>query len=238
MANPFQIFFSGGNRSWSKGFNTEKSAPVFNYGFGTGAGYEGGQWQPLTVNPDGLLRVDIGGTSVSASFTGGNVTVVNTAPIPVSGAFSSIVSIGAVDLSGLSLAALSGISGQVAQSNSYLSFLSGAASISSKWQKISTKSYVQQFTPITGKCLVNKVNGYSNYTGAQCFVQIFDGLVQTGVPDTNLITQGQQNFFYEFSDEGVQFNNGVTVATAFDPINSLQTGNSDMFCTIIYKLIN
>lgn len=232
MSNPFIPFFSGGNRSYRA--VSSQNNTTFNYGFTSGSDFTG--WIPLTLNDQGALRVDAGNISVSAAFTGGNVTVVNTAPIPVSGNFNTSVTVGDIAVTGgnINVNNFNVLTGQVAELQTAVNSLTGT--VSSRWQKISTKSYIQQFTPITGRCLINKINIYSNYTGAQTFVQIFDGLNQVGVPDANLIVMGQNNAFYEFSDNGVEFNNGLTIGTSLDPVN-IQTGDSSIFATVIYKKI-
>jgi hypothetical protein len=85
-ANPFDFMFSGGNRSYNKVGDSKQTTfgQVFNPYYVNGG--ISGQWQPATTNNQGALRVDIGtGVSIAATFTGGNVTVVNSAPIPVTG---------------------------------------------------------------------------------------------------------------------------------------------------------
>lgn len=91
-ANPFDYMFSGGNRSYNKVGDSKQTTfgQVFNPYYVNGG--ISGQWQPATTNNQGALRVDIGtGISVTANatFTGGNVTVVNSAPIPVTGVVTS-----------------------------------------------------------------------------------------------------------------------------------------------------
>lgn len=91
-ANPFDFMFSGGNRSYNKVGDTKQTNfnQVFNPYYVNGA--ISGQWQPITTNAEGALRVDIGtGITVvaNATFTGGNVTVVNSAPIAVTGTVTS-----------------------------------------------------------------------------------------------------------------------------------------------------
>jgi hypothetical protein len=91
--------YTGRNRLFSDTFNNNKSSPAFTYGFSptlvyTPVGQSNpitGGWRSTNVDDQGSLLVNLSGTSVTATFTGGNVTVVNSAPIPVSGSFVATV---------------------------------------------------------------------------------------------------------------------------------------------------
>ncbi len=101
------------------------------------------------------------------------------------------------------------------------------------WQKATATGYVQQMT-IPGHVLLQKVQGFSNYTGAENYIQIFDNVGQVGVPAASIISNGKNNFFYDFAQDGTEFMNGVTVATSADAVLT-QTGDASMFCTILYR---
>jgi hypothetical protein len=123
------------------------------------------------------------------------------------------------------------ITGQLSSLSQAVNALTGT--VSSKWQKINSTGYVQQMT-LSGHLLIQKVQGYSNYTGTENFIQIFDNTAQVGVPTANLISNGRNNFFYDYSQQGTEFFSGITVATSSDPILP-QTGDASMFCTILYQ---
>lgn len=102
------------------------------------------------------------------------------------------------------------------------------------FSKATSSGYVQKFQAFTGKCAVSKINGYSKTSSDLGFIQIFDAIDQTGMPAANLIVQSGNNFFYDFGDNGVIFNNGITVGNSSDPVN-IVTGQADFFVTILYK---
>ncbi len=105
------------------------------------------------------------------------------------------------------------------------------------FKKASSTAFVQKFQAYNGKCAVTKVNGYSKTATDTSFIQIYDGLDQTGLPVANLIVQSGNNFYYEFGDGGVVFDNGITVANSTDPIG-IVTGAADFFVTVFYKEIS
>lgn len=234
-SNPFQPLFSGGNRSFNQGFNHQHANPVFGYSMQTGVGFTG--WVPNTLTDEGRLRVDAGNISVSSTFTGGNVNIINTEPIPVSGNFSTTITIGDIAVTGgnININNFDILTGQVSQIQTSLNNLTGT--ISSKWQKISTNGYSQNLI-ITGHLLASKINGYNNITGnyQENFIQIFDDVVQTGNPINTIIAVSRQNWFIDLAEGGVEFYNGLTLSTSFDPILS-QTGDNTMFASVIYKMI-
>ena len=234
MANPFTPLFTNGNRSYFSTFGQQNGGPNFNLTFTTGTAYPSGQWIPLTSTDNGL-RVDIGSSQVSASITGGNVTVVNTSPIPVSGSFSTTVTVGDVAVTGgnINVNNFGTLTGQVSQIQTSLNSLTGT--ISSKWQKVSTNGY-QQSIVLTGHLLISQVQGYSNITGVsqEDFIQVFDDITQTGNPVSSIITISRQNWFIDLPSDGVEFNNGIFVGTSSDPVLPIPADNT-MFCTVIYK---
>lgn len=236
MANPFQPLFVGGNRSYNATFGQQNGGPTFGMTFSTGSAYPSGQWIPVTSTDNGL-RVDIGSTQVSATLTSGNVNVVNTAPIPVSGMFSTTVTVGDIAVTGgnINVNNFDVLTGQVSQIQTSLNSLTGT--ISSKWQKVSTNGY-QQSIILTGHILLSKANGYSNYTGSnqENFVQLYDATFQTGNPVSSIITISRQNWFIDLAEGGVEFFQGVVLATSSDPILP-QTGDSSMFASLIYKYL-
>lgn len=91
-ANPFDYLMSGGFRSYNAVPSKQDTfVYAFNPYYDNGNG-KTGQMQLMTTDNQGALRVNVGtGISVSASLTGGSVTVNNTAPIPVSGVFQATV---------------------------------------------------------------------------------------------------------------------------------------------------
>ena len=103
--------FTGRNRFFSDTFNNNKANPVFNYGYSPTLVYTPvgqvnpitGGWRTSNVDDNGALLVNLSGTSVTATFTGGPVIVTNTAPIAVSGVFSA--SVGNIAVTGGSITA-------------------------------------------------------------------------------------------------------------------------------------
>ena len=207
-------------RAYSKPFDTNKGAQSFTQIFDSGYIWENGSnltqtgaWRPLFASDfQNTSNISISGLSLSG------ITVNTTA-------LENIATSG--------IAFQTALSGQVDQINTKLTTLVTA---STPWQKVSSSGYVQSFTPITGRCLINKINGYSKCPQNTNFLQIFDAATQAGMPDSNLALMSGNNFFYEFSDEGVVFNNGLTVANSFDPV-AIQTGSADFFVTIVYKML-
>jgi len=208
-------------RAYSKPFDTNKGVQSFTQIYDSGYVWENGSnviqtgaWRPLFAS-DFVQNTSINISGLSLS----GITV-NTAALEV------------IATSGVAYQAA--LSGQVEQTNSKLDVL--VADSASKWQKVSSSGYVQSFAPITGRCLVNKINGYSKCPQNMNFLQVFDGTAQVGTPEANLALASGNNFWYEFSDEGVEFANGIAVANSFDPI-AIQTGEADFFVTIIYKML-
>jgi hypothetical protein len=105
--------FTGRNRFFSDTFNNNKANPVFNYGYSPTLVYTPvgqvnpitGGWRTSNVDDNGSLLVNLSGTSVTATFTGGPVTIQNTAPIAVSGVFSA--SVGNIAVTGGSMSVTS-----------------------------------------------------------------------------------------------------------------------------------
>jgi hypothetical protein len=202
-------------RAYSKPFDTNKGVQSFTQIYDSGYVWENGSnvvqtgaWRPLFASDFAAPNISISGVTI---------------------AVDQLESIGT---SGVAYQAA--LSGQVDQINNKLETL--VTETSSKWQKVSSSGYVQAFAPITGRCLVNKINGYSKCPQNTNFIQIFDATSQAGTPEANLAVMSGNNFFYEFSDEGVEFANGLAVANSFDPV-AVQTGSADFFVTIVYKML-
>lgn len=119
---------------------------------------------------------------------------------------------------------LSGISGQLATQSA------------ARWQKVSSTGYVQAFRPISGRCLINKVNGYSKTSAGVNFLQFFDNTGQVGAPIMPLAVQSGANFFYDLAEDGVEFFNGFSVGNSSDPV-SIATGSADFIVTVVYKMV-
>lgn len=111
-----------------------------------------------------------------------------------------------------------------------------SSTITPLWQKVGSSGFVQSFNPISGNCLISCINGYSACPNDTEFLQIFDGLLQTGVPIESFIVLSGNNFFFEFPNGGVQFQNGFTVANSLDAINII-TGTKDFITTILYRIL-
>lgn len=188
-----------------------------------------GAWRPFFPS-DFASNVSVSGLSVtvgSVAVTGGTITVNNTAPIPVSGVVNdTTLQTGLAYLNTLTF-----------QNQLLLQAISGGTALANNWKTVTSSGYVQSFNPISGKCLINKVNGYSVCPQNTNFIQVFDSLTQTGTPVAQLIVQSGNNFFYEFSSsQGVTMSNGITVANSSDPL-SILTGAADFIVTIIYKIL-
>lgn len=183
MDNPYNIYFSGQNRTYNAPIGHSEG---MNYAFTTGQGITG--WTPMTLTPEGALRVDAGNISVSASVTGG------------------------LDINGFS-----SLTGQVAQLQSAVNSLTGTVSskwqkISTNgYQQYLALtghllvSKIQGYSNITG---ANQEN----------FIQIYDNTIQTGNPFQSIITISRQNWFIDLAEGGVEFVNGLYAATSSDPV--------------------
>jgi hypothetical protein len=248
------MYDSSKNRFFSKVANSQHAQPTFSYIWsqnGVGVGEDGravtGIWEPTQATSDGRILVDIGtGISISASITGVtvnvppsfaitgvanitgvvNATVIN--PIAITG------NVNVVTTGNLTVNNIDTLTGQVAQLQTAINSLTGT--VSSRWQKVNSSGFVQSFNPITGHCLINKVNIYSQCPTTTNFIQFFDNTSQVGIPDATLMVSSGANAYYEFSDEGTEFTKGLTVANSNSPI-SVSTGSADFYATVIYKML-
>jgi len=195
-------------RAYSKPFDTNKGAQSFTQIFDSGYIWDNGS----NVQQTGAWR-----PLFASDFVAPNVSI--------SGVTINVGQLETIGTSGVAFqAAISG-------STAIL-----ATEATNRWQKVNSTGYVQSFSPISGRCLINKINGYSKCPQNINFLQFFDSSSQVGSPEANLAVMSGNNFFYEFSDEGVEFKNGLTVANSFDPV-AIQTGTADFFVTIVYKML-
>lgn len=213
-ANPFDFLFSGANRSYNKvgAQNQSSFGLVYNPFYDNGAGVTG-QWQPITTNNQGALRVDIGtGIQISATvddiaITGGNINV-----------------------NGFDV-----LTGQVAQLQVAVNTLTGT--VSSKWQKAKTAGFAEVYGAHTGSCLVNKVQGYSKTSTIPSFIMIFDKATAPtpgDVPDFVVATQ-PNNWWINLAEAGVEFVNGLQIANSSDAAVYTPYGAQDFIANVVYK---
>lgn len=202
-------------RAYARPFDTNKGVQSFTQVFDSGYVWENGSnvrqtgaWRPLFASDFQAPNISISGVTI---------------------AVDQLEEIGTTGV-----ALQTALSGQVDQINAKLDTIVNEKT--SRWQKVSTSGYVQNFTPITGRCLVSKVNGFSKCPQNTNFIQIFDGTSQAGVPDMNLAVASGNNFFYDMAEEGVIFENGFTIANSSDAVD-IQTGSADFFATIVYKML-
>lgn len=251
-ANPYESFFSGqGRRSYNNMPDTKQASfgYVFNPSYDNGNGLTG-QFQPLTSDNQGALRVNIGtGINIAATITGisvsansivavtgfvnvtGNINLTNPL-LAVSGVVQANITNSTLSTNPTGVV-LNSISGQLVTLNTAIASLTGT--ISNRWQKVVTTGYANLFTPITGRCLINKVNGYSKTPLAPGFIQMIDGFA-TGINPISLAVQSGSNYWYEFADDGVEFSNGFAMWNSSDPIN-VQTGLADFTAQVIFKML-
>lgn len=244
-ANPFDLLFSGGNRSYNKFLDKQQ---VFTYGFNPA--YDNGnsltgQWQPFTMDNAGALRVNIGtGISISASVTGVNVTVPSstavTGVVAVTGGVTilnpslPVQVVNAIAVTGQLASDIGTVTGQLSALQISVNLLTGMV----RWQKTKTAGYVTGSTAVANSCLLNKVMGYSNTAQAQAFVQVFDSatIPATGsTPDFSTNVQPGQNWFIDLAENGVVFSNGVTVVQSSSPIQYVPYAAADFTVSTIYK---
>lgn len=200
-ANPFDYLMSGGFRSYN-GVPSKQDAfsYAFNPFYDNGKG-QTGQMQLMTLTNQGALRVDVGsGITVNATFTGGPVTIQNTAPIPVSGVVQATVVI-------------------------------------PTYQKVSSSGYVSTFSPLSGPCFVNKINGISKTSAQPSWIQVYDGPTGAGnFPVASVSVGTNNNWFLDLAENGVAFANGLTLVNSLDGVTINQSGlGADFFATVVYR---
>lgn len=221
-ANPFDFMFSGGNRSYNKVGDQKQTVfnQVFNPHYDNGAGISG-QWQPITTDDQGALRVNIGtGINVTATITGLTMALDNVA-----------VTGGNIDVNGFST-----LTGQVAQLQTAVNTLTGT--VSSKWQKIKTAGYATVFGAVTGNHLINKVQGYTKTTTQPSYIQLFDSSVAPingAIPDFIVSVQTVNNWFIDLAEAGVEFTNGLQIVNSSTPDSYTALGASDFIASVVYK---
>ncbi len=225
-ANPFQDMFSGGNRSYNQAPSKESSFGLaFNPYYVAGA--QSGQWQPITTNDQGALRVDIGtGISISANISGLSVTVGNVA---VTGGQIGIT--GDVTVNGFST-----LTGQVAQLQVAVDALTGT--LTSKWQKTKNVGFASVYGAVTGSALVNKIQGYSQTTDVPSFIQVFDSATAPNSGDAPdfVVSVQKNNWFIDLAEAGVEFTQGVQVVNSVTPDIYLGGSTEDFIASVIFKL--
>lgn len=228
-ANPYDVQFSGANRSYNKvgAQNQTNFNMVYNPFYQTDAGITG-QWQPITTDNQGALRVTIGtGLQISASITGVTVN------IPPSTAVTGVVN----------------VTGQIAITNPLVA-VSGAVQAtitnpvvavtgtinSSVWQKVASSGYVGVFSPLAAPALVNKINGLSKAGATSSFILVYDGVTGAGnFPIASIGTQPGANWFIDLAEAGVQFNTNLTIINSTDAITPVNSGPADFFATAVYR---
>lgn len=214
-ANPFDVQFSGGNRSYNKADTKQTSfGQVFNPHYFNGSVNNPitGQWQPITTNEAGAIRVDIGtGIQINATvddiaITGGQINVIG---------FSTLT-------------------GQVNTLIAAVATLTG----STQWSKTRTAGFASVYGAVTGSVLVNKVLGYSKTATVPGFIQLFDlaaAPTPGAIPDAMIAVQNTNNWFVDLAENGVRFNNGLQVVNSLTPDTYTSTAVADFTCTVIFK---
>lgn len=217
-----------GYRVFSKPFNTNQGSMSFGQIYDKDWVWENGTnntvtgaWRPLF--PSDLVS--------NISLTGETLSV-NVAAVAVTGVAAVTGDVTSTTL----LTGLGYLNSLTLQNQTLLQAISGGTANTNNWKMVNSSGYVQSFSPIVGKCTVNKINGYSKCPQITNFIQIFDNATgQAGTPVAQMIVQSGNNFFYEFSsNQGVMFNNGVTISNSNDPL-LIQTGSSDFVVSVVYK---
>lgn len=213
---------SGGFRSYNGApVNSQSMSYALNPYYRDDRGHTG-QFQPLTTNNQGALRVDIGtGVNIAATITGLEVQLDNVA-----------ITGGQINVIGFST-----LTGQVAQLQTAVNALTGT--LTSKWQKVKNAGYATVYSPITGGCLVSSLQGYSKTSTVPSFIQVFDSATvpATGSnPDFVVATQ-PNNYFLNLPDAGVEFANGVTVVNSSSADVYVPYGTADFLTTLVYKRV-
>lgn len=201
-------------RAYSKPFDTNKGTQSFTQIYDSGYIWENGSnvtqtgaWRPLFAS-DFV-------TSNNISVSGLTITGVS------------------IDTTALQQVTASGVAFQAAVSGQTATLVSEATN---RWKKVASSGFVQTFSPLVGSSLVSKVQGLSKTSVNPSYIQIYDGSTGAGnYPVATINVQNQNNWFYEFSEAGVQFNNGITIINSSDAISPIQYGNADFFASVIYK---
>jgi len=250
------------NRYFGTIANTQHWQPAGGYVFSSDIVITGngkpvtGAWIPTTATSDGRILVDIGtGIQISASITGVSVTVDNTVLIAqgqtgiayqagISGQLSNGIAVTGGQIavpsvvnaisSGNSL--LSTVTGQIAVLNTAVASLTGT--VSSRWQKSSSNGYVSSFNPVTGHCLVSKVQGYSKASPFPAHILLYDGSSGAGnYPAFSVPTTSGSSWFIDLAEQGVEFASGVNLINSSDAVLNVPYGTNDFFASVVYKSI-
>lgn len=221
-ANPFDTLFSGANRSYN-GMDTKQVGfnQAYNpyYSNGSSSNPITGQWQPITTDSQGAIRVNIG-TGITVSVTGVETIVGNVA-----------VTGGQIDVNGFST-----LTGQVAQLQVQVAALTGT--LTSKWQKSKTAGFATVYGAVTGNVLINKVQGFTKTSAQPSYIQLFDTGVAPSAgstPDFVVAVQTNNNYFLDLAEAGVQFNNGLQVVNSTTPDVYTALGAADFTSSVVYK---
>lgn len=145
------------------------------------------------------------------------------------------ISISGVTLAvdGLESIGTSGVQFQTAISGQTATLVAEATN---RWKKVSSSGYVSSFSPTVGAHLVSRVMGISKTTVNPGYVLLYDGPTGVGnFPVASVAVNQNNNWFLDFAEAGVQFNNGLTVVNSSDGVSPIQYGTPDFFATVIYK---
>lgn len=215
------------NQYYSNAGNAVKAQPAFQYVWDASAVITGvspvtGAWRELT--PSDFASIQVSGLSVTVT----GIAELNTTTQNSNALLASI--------SGT----LTGLLGELekkinATGTQNVAMVSGSVtSVAPIWSKTGSNAFVQSFTPFTTAKRVNKIMGTSKASYWPAYIQVFDGASQVGFPVSAVSVESGNNFFINFSEDGVLFNGGITIANSRDAI-AIDTGNADFFVTVIYR---
>lgn len=98
------------------------------------------------------------------------------------------------------------------------------------YNKVSSSGFASGFSPFAGPQIVKGIQGYSQCALSQGFLQVYDGttLIQP------IAVQSGNNFYADFAENGVTFNN-FNIINASNPVINSQYATNDFFCVVIYR---
>lgn len=147
--------------------------------------------------------------------------------------FSASISGVTVNTTALETITTSGVAFQAAVSGQTATLVTEATN---RWKKVSSSGYVSSFSPTVGSHLVSKVQGISKTTVNPGYILVYDGATGAGnYPVASVAVSQNNNWFIDFAEAGVQFDNGLTIVNSSDGISPVQYGTPDFFTTVIYK---
>jgi hypothetical protein len=147
--------------------------------------------------------------------------------------FSTSISGVTVNTTALETIATSGVAFQAAVSGQTATLVTEATN---RWKKVSSSGYVSSFSPTVGSHLVSKVQGISKTTVNPGYILVYDGATGAGnYPVASVAVSQNNNWFIDFAEAGVQFNDTLTLVNSSDGVTPVQYGTPDFFATVVYK---